>query len=448
MPEQGPFDPGQVEFVPSPQPIVFNGRSLSLKVRWIARVLGVRPLVFEVLDSADDRQGFSSPCERVRIHSVDSRLSSILPTLRFHDLVEATTSLGVLTELVKIQGAPAYFHEQTRNGVCSNRTGTLVQYYYSGGETVVVNNDGAIYYRDSEWRAFDRQRIEPEDLANLMRSLDTAGFNTFTSQKWEVGDHSIQPYIALACARFQKVLVTDHEQALAPVIPIIEKVKAKALSNTYYFLSYGEKREIKFLNWSFPQIPLDRVEDIKRKEEQRELAGRFGSQPAAGEVAALHQQLPPRILDKLPLLYTPQHPDDDPNRDVYFRDGGKIYRVVRLPNGRPPGTVYSLRVQETFLAEAALALIAPRPGDHTYYFASTPGGFIWPEGMSVELRQVPPKGQAVTNEEYSSHELLYSTLLHNGHGMPGSRGVTFIEGHFLYTDVRLTRLERDSRSTP
>lgn len=432
---------------------------MDLRYQVIARVLGLKPLVVELLDSNFEVPGMKKPdlvqdrgpCERMRIYSVDEHLGKRLETLRVHDLVKGTVSLSlgtapILTDFAKIEGAPVYFHPETRNEFCSNRSGTLIQYSTRYGETVVVNNDGTIFYRDAEWRAFDRQRIDPADLANLMKALQSAGFDSFTSQKWAVEDHSVQPYIALACARFQKVLIPDHEQALVPVVQLIEQVKTKALSNTYYLLIYDEKREIRFVDWPFQQVPPDQVETIQRaamrsKSQTKETGG-----PTEETIKFARQPLPPEFYAKLPLQYLPQGPASDPNRDVYVKDGNRTFRVSRSATAyRNEGTMLGISVQDVVSAETALKHARhTQPGAPMSYLANAFHGFLWPEGTGVALSRIAAKKQPIANDEYARHEALYSDLLHAESGVPG-RGVTFLEGGYAYTNVRLTRLERDSR---
>ena len=456
-PEAGSFDPAQLQFVPRPEPVKFEGRSFELGYRMIARVVGVRPLVIEVLDSVVEPEEPNpphpkGPCERMRIGAVDNRLRGAIPTLGFRDLVKATFSMGnpigsmVLTDLAKIEGSPQYFHDASQTDVCSNRSGTLVQYYSRNGGTVVVNYDGTIYYRDPVWRVFDRQRVNRDDLEQLMKALRSAGFNSLPSQVWDVGELSSQPYIALACTRFQKVMLNDYEKTLAPVVPIMEKIKATALSNTYYQLAYSEKRLIRFLDWPMAQIPLDHVETVKREAAWEEQPN--SPRASSGENLKLARlKLPSAFYAQLPQQFPPAKPGGDPNQDVYVRDGGKIFRVAHSPSHSGDETLFSINVQEIVSGETAIAGIpADRRSQPVSQLKNMWGspGFFWPNGMGFKLSEISANRQNVTNEEYSRHELLYYDLLWTGSGGIADSGVTFLEGPFLYTNVRLARLERDS----
>lgn len=457
-PEGESFDPAQLQFVPKPEPVKFEGRSFELSYRMIARVVGVQPLVIEVLDSVVEPKEPNpprpkGPCERMRIAAVDERLRGVFPALRFHDLVTATFSMGnpigymVLTDLAEIEGAPQYFHDASQTDVCANRSGTLVQYYSRNGGTVVVNHDGTIYYRDPVWRVFDRQRVNRDDLEQLMKALRSAGFNSLRSQVWDVGELSSQPYIALACTRFQKVMLNDYEKTLAPVVPIMEKIKATALSDTYYQLAYSEKRPIRFLDWPMTQIPLDQVEAVKREAAWEEQPN--SPRASSGENLKLARlKVPPAFYVQLPQQFPPAKPDGDPNRDVYVRDGGKIFRVWHSPSRSGDATLFSINVKEIVSGETAIEGIpADRRSQPVSQLKNMWGspGFFWPNGMGLKLSEISANRQKVTNDEYSRHELLYYDLLWTGSGGIADSGVTFLEGPFLYTNVRLDRLEGDSR---
>ena len=147
----------------------------------IARVVGLRPLVIEVLDSdAADQGGLR--CERRRIYSADARLRDVLPQLQFNDLVQTSMVLAqggtgalVLTAAEKIPGEPAYFHARAAESVCSNRTGALVAYQQPNSENLTVYKDGAISYQDAHATVFDRQRLGQEDLVRFMQAFKVPG---------------------------------------------------------------------------------------------------------------------------------------------------------------------------------------------------------------------------------------------------------------------------------
>ena len=122
------FDPNLVEFVAHPQPLLspFTNEDVGLSFKVIARVVGVRPLVFEILDQEKLRDTYEAlpPCELQRIYSVDARLRNVLPGLRFGDLVQARLMAAqggivplILSEVEKIPGEPKYLHEPSRRAV-------------------------------------------------------------------------------------------------------------------------------------------------------------------------------------------------------------------------------------------------------------------------------------------------------------------------------------------
>ncbi|MGB9455772.1 MAG: hypothetical protein WCB12_06995 [Bryobacteraceae bacterium] len=452
MPE-APFDPELVEFVASPQPIIepFTNESLSIAVRIIARVVGVHPVVFEILDDERQQPGASDTCQMLRIHTVDARLRSALLELRFGDLVEATLaameggmSRMILAKLERIHGEPVYFHERPADGGCSNRVGTLVAYRKHSGETLIVRKDGSIYYNDARSSVFDRHRLEPEDLARLMQSFQSAGFDGFPSSLPPIDNTQGRPSITLVCARHQRVLVPGRESFLAPVLAALEEVKTKALSGSYYLLRYNERRDITLLDWPFPKLPLDQIESMKRMAYSQEAQARASGRTVPRTSGGIYQELPAEYLAKLPGPSPPEFSVSDPNRDVYVRRGPKIFRVGRRCSSEGPKcmTVDSLQVQELMAADSpALPHVIGPSGDSVAYL---PGGvtWLWPADAGISLRDVPPRGQPISNEDFAKHGLLYRELYE-----AGSPGILFIEGRYYYVGVRLDRMEGETQPT-
>ncbi|MGA8579833.1 MAG: hypothetical protein WB579_14190, partial [Bryobacteraceae bacterium] len=323
---EAPFDPELVEFVANPQPFTepFTNESLSIAARMIARVVGVHPVVFEILDDERRQPGASDTCQMLRIYSVDARLRSVLLELRFGDLVEATLaameggiSRMILSKVERIHGEPAYFHERPADGGCSNRVGTLVAYRKHSGETLIVRKDGSIYYNDARSSVFDRHRLEQEDLARLMQSFQSAGFDGFPSSLPPIDNTQGRPSITLVCARYQRVLIPGRESLLAPVLAALEEVKTKALSGSYYLLRYNERREITFLDWPFSKLPLDQIESMKRTAYSQEAEARASGRTVPKTSEGIHQELPAEYLAKLPGVWYLGASVRDPNRDVY-----------------------------------------------------------------------------------------------------------------------------------
>ena len=467
LPEQ-PFDPQMVEFVSAPKPPADGAPSFS--VQMIARVVGVRPLVIEVLDTDVADQGGLRTCQRKRIYSVDSRLQGILPQLRFNDRVRARMSLAsggtealVLTGLERIPGEPVYFNESAQDTVCSNRSGTLVAYQSPTGEILSVHDDGSIDYRDTHSNVFDRQRLGQEDLAKLMQSFQSAGFNALPNTLPPADKTQGQPSITLICARHQRVLIPGNTAALAPVIQSLERVKAKALAQAYYFLKYDEKRQITFLAWPFSQLPIDQAQGKIRAASSEEFAARCARRPVRGDFRMFHQDLPAEFFMKLP-SNNPKDPDTDPNRDAYVQAGSKIYRVIWLNGGdqiqdwRDLHRLCQLDVVELVTPETLLkplpaaappaaeggcpvapaAICTPRAADSGCSALAGIRSVLWPADGGVALRDVPSSGQSIASEEYAKHEALYRELLAAG---GCGDGIDFVEGRYWYRNVRMLHLD-------
>jgi hypothetical protein len=133
-----------------------------------------------------------------------------------------------------------------------------------------------------------------------------------------------EPSISLIRSRFQDVPIQGNEAALAPLIARLEGLKTEALSLTYYLLTYKDKRNIKLLPWTYSQIPLAQLEKYKSLGNVQRNDGKY---PANTEdYSVVYQKLPQEFIDQLPGALALNKPFD-PNRDVYFTFGGKIFRV-------------------------------------------------------------------------------------------------------------------------
>ncbi len=467
-----PFDARMVEFVSDPKPIA---DSPGLSVQMIARVAGLRPLVIEVLDTDVPDQGGSHTCERKRIYSVDGRLREVLSQLNFGDLVRVRmlfafggTDPLVLTELEKISGAPAYFHQPSQDSVCANRTGTLVVYQAEGNETTAVYSDGSIYYQDPRGKVFDRQRLGPDELARLMQSFQRAGFETLANAMPAIDRTRGQPSISLICARHQRVLVAGNQAALAPVLQSLQEAKTKALAEAYYFLKYDEKREITFLAWPFSQLPIDQAGSKIRAVTTEEFAARCAQRPVQGDFRMFHQDLPAQFFEQLPASFS-KNRNADPHRDAYVQSGSRVYRVSwrRCP-ADVPGCQTWYQLRELTVDEVATPedLLTPAPaktpptapaggGRGCPVFAPAPcrspaddkgcsalagiRSVLWPAHAGVALGDEPAEGRSVTDAEFARNEALYRELLAAENC---GQGIDFVEGRYWYRNVRMSRADR------
>ncbi len=448
LPEEA-FDPQMVEFVSDPAPV---GEGAGFRVRMIARVVGVRPLVIEVLDSdAADQGGLR--CERRRIYSADVRLRDVLPQLRFNDLVQTSMVLAqggtgalVLTAAEKIPGEPAYFHAHADESVCPNRTGTLAAYRQPNGESLTVYKDGAMSYQDAHATVFDRQRLGQDDLVRFMQAFQGAGFNGLANSMPPVDGTQGQASVTLICARHQRVLLPGNQPAMAPLMQSLEQVKAKALAEADYRLTYDEKREIAFLAWPFPQLPVGQAGTKIREAAQEEFDARCAVRLVRRDYRMFHQELPREFFTKLPTSFS-KSPDADPNRDAYVRSGTRIYRVTwsRCGDDNPDCTnsyqLSGLSVEEVMTPENRMKLLPDRTPPAPEIGCSSLAGIrslLWPSNAGLALRTVPADGQAVTSAGYARDERLYRELLA---AASCGNGIDFVEGAYWYRNVRMVHVD-------
>jgi hypothetical protein len=441
------FDPNQVEFVSKPRPASLGGQTLTLNSRmgFVARIVSLRPLIVEILDASSDQSRDFHYCQITRIFSVDASARHILRRLRFNDVVKGELVLAegglakyVLTDLKRVQGEPGYFHERDK-AACDDRTGTLMVYQAPSSGRLVLYNDLTISYRDAKGKFFDRQKLGPEVLNRLMQSFGDANFNAFPSRKW-TDELATDSAITLACGRYQKVMFDGHEAALARVLQTVDDVRSIALANTSYVLSYKERRKIAFLDWPLPDLPPDRVENLKQYAALDEQRANAANRPVDIRFRAFQQRLPQDFLDKLPVFpsYTLQS-----NAEMYVKSDSRIFRLVRDGGVAPvrAGTLYEIRVEEVIPSENAFQKMANPTAEPPCASLASSGGLLWPSDTGVELQRIPSTGQFVSLEEFAAHQPLYGRILSSCSGA----GFDFIEGGYLYKNVQLARVDRDSR---
>ncbi len=436
-----------MEFVAHPQPFsVFPGeKPLNISFEVIARVASVRPLVFEILDSNEDQLGV---CGIMRIYSVDARLRNVLPQLRFRDLVKARLTCAeggiqqtILTEVKKFPGEPVYFHDRHSGANCSKRSGVLAAYRKRNLEALTAYQDGSVSYSDGYGNTAVRQRIGGQELARLMRAFRDAGFNSLKSTVPPIDDAQARPSITLVCGRLQRVLVSGREAMLEPVLTAFEEVKAMALSNSYYRLSYQEKREITLLDWPFPQLPAAELESVKRAAQLAENEARQTKRTAHGPFEVIHQEVPVEFLAKLPAMAAMGA--DFPNRDVYVRTQSRIFRVNRTCTGDNPRckNFESLSVQEVPDVDVLMTSMPANVVSDDQFYSSRLTmmiyGMLWPSDAGFALGDVSGQGRPLSKEEYAKHQPLYRELFTSG-----TSGLTFIEGRYFYKGVRISLEER------
>jgi hypothetical protein len=425
-------------------------KPLTISFEVIARVVSVRPLVFEILDSSEDQWGGLAACGIVRIYSVDARLRDVLPQLRFRDLVKARLACAdggivqtILTEVKKIPGEPVYFHERPPSAGCSSRIGVLVAYRKRNLEALTVYRDGLLRYSDGYGNTAGRQQLGREELARLMRAFRDAGFNFLPSTLPPIDETQGRSSITLICGRHQRVLVSGRETLLAPVLTALEGIRAGALSNSRYLLRYQEKREISLLDWPFAQVPVEQLETLKRRAQVAEYEARQANRAAHGPFEVIREEVPPEFLAKLPGTAAVTTPGDDPNRYVYVRADSKTYRVIRTcVTGSPQcRTFEGLMVQEVPDAGVLLATTPASVVSEDQFVSSRLTGMIygilWPPRAGIALGEVPANGRPISNEEYAQHQPLFREVF-----TAGPSGLGLIEGRYFYQGVRIALDER------
>jgi len=446
------FDPRQIEFLIDPKPFASDGRRVEWQV--IARVLSSSPLIIEVLDTEPWGSYELDNCGIRIIRSIDVKIKTSVARLQYNELIKARMFYGgdfgslkvVLSDVEIIRGSPIYFHPEAGKEICANRTGILIVYRGRGAQLVIVYNDGSLYYRGVMFKSFNRQKLKGEELEELLKLFAKTDFDAVAGGVPPT-DKTEEPSITLICSRFQDVPLSGHEAALTSLIVRLEQLKTKAMSQTYYLLTYKDKREMIRMSWPYRQIPLAQLDEYKRLANLQKSFGKSSGQD--GDYSAVYQKLPQEFLEKLPGAFALKK-TVDPNRDVYFSEEGKVFRVEynsACSNENPYcGRFDSLRAGEVISPDAALKSRKEdleNPAGGTFYSGFT-GAWLWPIDLHPPLAELPREGRLISGEEFERHKLFYFELLLSG-GPKCDGGVDFLEGGYKYEKVSVCQIEAPSQ---
>jgi hypothetical protein len=229
--------------------------------------------------------------------------------------------------------------------------------------------------------------------------------------------------------------VNEHAARLAPVIENLERIKARVLENSYFLLSYREKREVTFLEWPLADVPLEQLEELKRQ------AMRRPPDPRAAE--AVHRPLPQEFLAQLPSNSAL------PGTDAFYvRSGARIFRVVKDANPRQgaEGTAAQVGVREVLPVaggfwtrpfDGVIEPALPFKDPACALLSPAAAGLIWPDDAGTVLAQVPAAGKRIDRDEFDRQRAFYMKL----YTSTCSSGFDFIEAKHLYSGVGIKRVE-------
>ena len=258
-------------------PAALNGSAgpdATLRILFIARVLGTSPLRLELLDSRaqhvdrkmavvlDDVDGGKDPgtCG-VDVWrpttAVAADVKPLLPALRFNDLVTGAWMLQrdprrpespldgrpVVSELRKVTAPVTWFHPVPATPNCENRSGRLLVYNDRAGGLLTVYNDGGIQYSTQHGQVFAKEGLSSDELKELLAAFGEASIDTVPAAP-ETAANMSGSRLLLAAARYQLVLVDLPPPALAPVIERMNLLKARAMSSARLILRTGAARAV------------------------------------------------------------------------------------------------------------------------------------------------------------------------------------------------------------
>lgn len=265
--------------------------------------------------------------------------------------------------------------------------------------------------------------------------------------------------MVLAGARFQRVSIVERDGALAPLLRRLESVGAKAGAHASFRLLTGNRSPITVMPWPYPSVDLAQFYEVVDKATRQE---QLGVTRVPGDFQLLRQRLPADFLGRVPIIYGLAGFDVDPNRNVFFSQGQKLYRVSKLPDcgaSNTDCTLMRLRVEGILVGGASLEIpmpaSPPMAGLHTaasprvfWAIPNHPNGgkmmldrppaWLWPLDTGVKLADVAPAGRIVSSAEFERHKPLYASVLKTW--TYGARGLNFVEDGVLYEEVRLCQV--------
>ena len=404
-----------------------------------ARVVNSHPLVVDVIDAdspIEDKHEQARWCGFGTVSAFDAKLKSVLPSLKFGQVVKLT---GILTGtgledwkfvIIDIKRGPL---PDNGPGVCPSKSGIAVSIR---GAVAYLNvyNDSTLYYMDYYFNTFRMQKLSPDEMAQLFKAFADSSFNSLPSSPPpdKVDSHSV----TLACSRYQRVPDMGLESRLAPVMKQFDALKARATGNAYYLLLTSGRKKLTILDWPFHDV---RLSDIANK------MNRDVTHPTA-----LQDTVPADFMAKLPqqkVITGPVDPDEDPpDRYVYVRDGDRLYRVIR--NVCWGATPHCTKFQdlEAYLvaqvrpgditARPPSEKVTPVPARETQLFALSPA-LEWPSYTGVDIAKVGKEGHKLTNQEFEDQPLYFKLFERGAEGT----GLRFVDGDYMYLDVRVCRVD-------
>lgn len=420
---ENPTVPTELVFYKNPRPIVagdFGPGSRDSSFKLLARVIGLRPLAFDVLDTDAPEVGI---CGVMIVQGADAELKTRLARLTLDQVVEAKFFLSadsfemfrmILSELTDARPGSGAGH-------CSNRSGRVLS-YQGGVDQIDIFKDGSIHYTDEHLHKFQSQKLSHEEMDELLRFLSQPFISRLPSSPI-LANRLDANSITLAYPHYEHLSLVGLEDKLAPLLRLINIAKARATSQSYYVLLTGGRNKLTFLDWPFSQVHANQI------------ATKLNNGVPHPE--ALHDKVPEDFLSKLP------QPKDIPSGRFYpttfVNDGGELYLVLRgacAENGKGCTTFYDLTMRQV---EKPYEVLSRNSGR----FLDSPGGLLWPRDLGVDLEQVGPQGRRLTVQEFEDHQPFYGQLYDFA-----VSAKDFIQGGDLYKDVRICRVDPADKTSP
>jgi hypothetical protein len=245
-----------------------------------------------------------------------------------------------------------------------------------------------------------------------------------------------RPAVTLIAARYQRVPLSHGDTRLASLLTRLGALADRATSHAHYVVKSVAGVPIVVKPWPYADVDLARLGDTRALD-------------AAPD--AWRRTVPADFLGSLPAESTATDDGErDPNRLVYFSQGGRLYRVER-PFHCTGSQICSFRTlaaaevtepltgactQGTMNCQTSVYPDGRRESRLGDPYVTAFSGRLWPTSLGVKLRDVTPNGLTFSADEYKRHTEIYSPIMKKR-----GFGASFIEDGILYRHVRVCLID-------
>lgn len=363
----------------------------------IARVLNIEPFVVEVKDIKPFSPSIYGDFGINKEFFLDSSEKNYILTLKFGDVISAKLYGFVypaeelaygraLVKVKKITGNLDLFNTSPA-GPFGNKSGILIRYVPKstfGNESLIIFNDGGIYYQDDNNNLIRNQSIDKQTANELLTEFTKSNFDNIPS------DFSGRSSLSLICNRYQEISLNDSN--LPPTKNIssrLDEIISTIRDEATYKLTYQEKFKVK--KWEYSSFAPLGPSDIDSRG--------INSEEVISWLSLVKAKPPENLTIEI-------------GSTLYLENGG-IYEVQ-------PSCISAL---SKFKGLPSGACSYERRGS---YVKENWHYKVWPQELGIALKDTSPSGTILDKTEYLAHKDFYNSLLR------WKSNLFFLEDDYIY----------------